>query len=175
MKTQAWGWLAAAVVAAGLNSSYHEGGIQWAHEIVDRVGHNTVAVLALATGRAHQFLAEARTLKVDREESQCPFTVAMAQVQSSLAQRHPECDRFEAMAAREQAKLARIEANRARMEALIEAKLARVHFAEADFNPVVVQVPKIDCPRVRVNISRMPRINVPAPVVRVDYPGPGPI
>ena len=174
MKRQAWGWLAAAVLAAGLNSSYHEGGMQWAHEVVDRVGHNTGAVLALATGRADQFLAESRMLKLD-QKSQCPLTMAMAQVQSSLAQRRPECDRFEAMAAREQAKLARIEANRARMEAQIQAKLARVHFAEANFNAVDVQVPKIACPRVRVNIPSMPRINVQAPVVNVDYSGPGPI
>ena len=46
MKTQAWGWLAAAVLAAGLNSSYHDGGLQWAHEIVGSVQHNTGAVLA---------------------------------------------------------------------------------------------------------------------------------
>jgi len=173
MKTQAWGWLAAAVLAAGLNSSYHEGGMQWAHEIVDRVGHNTGAVLALATGRADQFLAEARMLNVGREETQCPLASAMAQVQSSFDQPNSEIDRFEAMSAREQAQLARLEANRARIEAQVQAKLARVRFA--DFTPVVVQVPKITCPRVRVNIPRMPRIKVPAPAVHVEYSGPGPV
>ena len=175
MKTQAWGWLAAAVVAAGLNSSYHEGGMQWAHEIVDRVGHNTGAVLALATGRADQFLAEARMLNVNRQEPQCPLAAAMAEVQSSLDQPNAAIDRLEAVSAREQARLARIEANRTRMEARIQARLARVQFADVNFNPVVVRVPKIDCPRVRVNIPRMPRINVPAPAVHVDYSGPGPV
>jgi hypothetical protein len=174
MKTQAWGWLAAAVVAAGLNSSYHEGGMQWAHEIVDRVAHNTGAVLALATGRADQFLAEARTLNVGHEDTQCPLASAMAQVQSSFDQPNSEIDRFEAMSAREQARLARLEANRARIEAQVQAKLARVRLVEANFNPVVVQVPKITCPRVHVNIPRMPRIKVPAPV-HVDYSGPGPV
>src|SRR5580765_5083598 len=104
MKTQAWGWLAAAVVAAGLNSSYHEGGMQWAHEIVDRVGHNTGAVLALATGRADQFLAEARMLNVNRQEPQCPLAAAMAEVQSSLDQPNAAIDRLEAVSAREQAR-----------------------------------------------------------------------
>jgi len=175
MKTQAWGWLAAAVVAAGLNSSYHQGGMQWAHEIVDRVGHNTGAVLALATGRADQFLAEARMLNVDREAPQCPLASAMAEVQSSFDQPNSAIDRIEAMSAREQAQLARLEANRARMEAQIEARLARVRFAEANFNPVVVQVPRIACPRVRVNIPRLPRLKVPAPTVHVEYSGPGPV
>ena len=175
MKIQAWGWLAAAVLAAGLNSSYHEGGMQWAHEIVDRVGHNTGAALALATGRADQFLAEARMLNVGREEPQCPLAAAMAEVQSSFDQPNAGIDRLEAMSAREQARLARLEANRARMEAQIQARLARVRLPGANFSPVVVRVPKIDCPRVRVNIPRMPRINVPAPVVNVDYSGPGPV
>src|ERR1700758_1868952 len=101
MKTQAWGWLGAAVLAAGLNSSYHNGGLEWVHEIVDRVQYNTGAVLALVTGRADQFLAEARMLKLDRDAdnaadqadsamnrvaenqaSHCPFASAWARTQS---------------------------------------------------------------------------------------------
>jgi hypothetical protein len=175
MKTQAWGWLAAAVVAAGLNLSYHEGGMQWAHEIVDRVGHNTGAVLALATGRADQFMAEARMLNVARHESQCPLASAMAQMQSSVDQSQFEFDGFQAMSDREQAQLACLEANRARIEAQVQAKLARVRFVEANFNPVVVKVPEITCPRVRVNIPRIPRIKVPAPAVHVEFSGPGPV
>ena len=149
--------------------------MQWAHEIVDRVGHNTGAVLALATGRADQFLTEARMLNVERHESQCPLAAAMAQVQSSIDRSESEFDGFQAMSDREQAQLARIEDNRARIEAQVQAKLARVRLVEANFNPVVVQVPRITCPRVRVNIPRMPRINVPAPVVHVEYSGSGPV
>src|SRR5215469_1149640 len=78
MKTQAWGWLGAAVLAAGLNSSYHDGGLQWAHEIADRVQHNTSAVLALATGRADQFLAEARMLNLDRAADRTDAQVDIA-------------------------------------------------------------------------------------------------
>ena len=149
--------------------------MQWAHEIVDRVAHNTRAVLALATGRADQFMAEARMLNVERHASQCPLTAAMAQVQSAVDQSQSEFDGFQAMSDREQAKLARLEANRARIEAQVQAKLAHVRFVEANFNPVVVKVPEITCPRVRVNIPRMPRIKVPAPTVRVEYSGPGPV
>lgn len=198
MKIQAWGWLAAAVLAAGLNSSYHEGGMQWAHEIADRVEHNTGAVLALATGRADQFLAEARMLNVDRAvdsakevaHSRCPFTAATEQVQTAFDQSQAEFDRFQALSDRQQAKLARLEASRARMEAHLQARLARVRFADnnftftndTDFTPVVVQVPEIHCRRVRVatpHIPRVrvqiPRIHVPAPVVSVDDASNGPI
>ena len=193
MKTQAWGWLAAAVLAAGLNSSYHEGGMQWAHEIADQVEHNTGAVLALATGRADQFLAEARMLKLDRAvagHSQCPFTAAMEQAQSTFDPSQADFDRFQALSDREQAKLARLEANRARIEAQLQSKLARVRLADnnftftddTDFTPVVVEVPQIHCPRVRVvtpHIPRVrvniPRIQVPAPVVEANNAGDGPI
>jgi hypothetical protein len=60
MKTQAWGWLATAVVAAGLNASYHDGGLRWLHQAVDEMEHSSAAVVALAAGHTDQFLAEAR-------------------------------------------------------------------------------------------------------------------
>jgi hypothetical protein len=202
MKTQAWGWLGAAVLAAGLNSSYHNGGLQWAHEIADRVQHNTGAVLALATGRADEFLAEARMLKVDRGtdiavnsvQSHCPFSSAWAHVQNSFDQSQVEFDRYQALSDREQARLARLEANRSRIEAQVQANLARVHladnsfrFADGDFSfadvnvaPVVAEMPRIHCPRVRVATPHVPRVRVripriEAPVVQVDNGDQGPI
>ena len=203
MKTQAWGWLAAAVLAAGLNSSYHNGGLEWAHEIADRVQHNTSAVLALATGRADQFLAEARMLKLDdgadvavnSEGSHCPFSSAWVHAQNSLDQSQTEFDRFQALSDREQAKLARLEENRARIAARVQARLARMQWADNSFRfadgdisfadtnvaPVVVQVPRIHCPRVRVATHiRVPRVHVQiprmdAPVVQVDNGDDGPI
>jgi len=170
MKTQAWGWLTAAVLAAGLNSSYHNGGLQWAHEVVDRVQHNSSAVLALATGRTDRFLAEARIVKA-QGQAKCPLASALAESQDSLEQQQEwQIERVQAMSDRQQEQLARFEQNRARIEARVQARLARVQF-----NPVIVQVPKIDCPRVRVNIPRMPRIQVPAPAVQLNYSGPGPV
>ena len=187
MKTQAWGWLAAAVLAAGLNSSYHNGGLQWAHEIVDRVQHNSSAVLALATGRADQFMTEARILNADRtlesamntEESRCPFAATTADLQDSVEQSQDQFqskfDHFQALSDREQARLERFAAKRVRIENQVRAKLARIRIPEANFAPVVVRVPEIDCPRVRVNIQRIPRIKVPAPEVQVEYSGNGPV
>src|SRR5215472_13364761 len=105
MKTQAWGWLAAAVLAAGLNSSYHNGGLQCAHEIISSVQHNTNAVLALAAGRADRFLAEAQMLPLDRSQDRtvdaedtavnvdiphCPFRAAIVHAQNSFDQSQAE-------------------------------------------------------------------------------------
>lgn len=189
MKTQAWGWLAAAVLAAGVNSSYHNGGLQWAHDIADRVQHNSNAVLALATGRADRFLAEARMLnagravdtamdsvdQADTDSQRCPFSNAIAQVQSSFDQSQSDFDRFQAMSDREQARLDRLEARRVRIENEVRARLARVRVRTTAFNSVNVEIPEVKCPRVRVNIPRVPRINVPAPALHFDYSGPGPV
>jgi hypothetical protein len=192
MKTKAWGWLTAAVLAAALNSSYHNGGLQWAHEIAERVEHNTGAVLALATGRADQFLAEARMLNADRtiasamktEASRCPFARTTSDLQNSFDRSQDQfqfkLDRFQALSDREQARLERLAAKRERIENQVRAKLAQVRIPEVNFTPVVVRVPEvhvpeIDCPRVRVNVERMPRIKVPAAEVHVGYSGPGPV
>src|ERR1700726_2509691 len=52
---QGWYWLAAGVMALGLNGVYHEGGAEWAHRFVNR----SAAVVALASGHAERFLAAA--------------------------------------------------------------------------------------------------------------------
>lgn len=49
--TQAWGWLAAGVLAAGLNASYHDGGLPVAHEVVSRLEHRSEVLLTLASAR----------------------------------------------------------------------------------------------------------------------------
>ena len=59
----AWGWLMAGVVAAGLNASYHDGGLQWAHQAIERVSYNTRAVMALASENAQELMAQARMIE----------------------------------------------------------------------------------------------------------------
>jgi hypothetical protein len=134
MKSKAYGWLAAAVLAAGLNASYHDGGLQWAHQVVDEVGHSSAAVLALAAGHADQFLAEARLVSnqiaanenasdriastrmaakrtaesrmvAERDETHsCPWARAMARLRSKTTRTESNSARVEAMADRERAK-----------------------------------------------------------------------
>lgn len=167
MKTQAWGWLAAAVLAAGLNASYHDGGLQWAHQAVDQMRHNTSAVLALATGHADQFLAEARLASARPQLSACPLAL-LAEARTTVMPEEFNLRRVEMISARQQAELARLEAHRARME----AELARIHIPAVAFNPVVVQAPKVSfCRRVRVNVPRIPARMPAIPVVRIENSG----
>jgi hypothetical protein len=148
--------------------------MEWAHRIADRVEYRTSAVLALATGRADRFLTAQQSLSSDSESlpSQCKLKTALVRIQS-MSGSHSNFDRFEAMSAREEAQLARLEANRTRME----ARLARIRIPAVNINPVVVRVPRVDvCPRVRVNVPRMPVVKVPSiPVVHVEYSGSGPV
>lgn len=174
---QAYAWLAAGVLAAGLNASYHDGGLQRVHEIADRVEQNSAAVLTLASGHADQFLSEMQSLTARQQTASCPLSTPLARVRVRLA--HSEFattqagfDRFEAMADREQAQVERMEARRAR----IEVQVARIRIPAVALSPVVFTAPKVECPRVRVNLPRLPRIQVPAvPVIRIETASAGPV
>jgi hypothetical protein len=173
MKIQAWGWLAIAVLVTGLNAGYRDGGFGWAHRIVGRVGHSTGAVLALATGRADQFLTEARIIAAHQHSSSCPLEAAAAEMQAALAPAETNFAEFERMTARQEAQLAKIEAKRARLE----TRLIRIRIPAVAMNRIEVSTPRVSvCPRVRVNIPRMPMIKVPAPpVIHIDTGSLGPV
>lgn len=174
MKTQALGWLAAAVVAAGFNASYHQGGMQWAHRVADRVMYKSEAVIALATGHADQFAAEAQVVEAQNEVSSCRLQAAVARVQSRIERSQARFDRFDdAVLAREQAQAARIDAQRAR----VEARMARIRIPAVAFSSVAIPAPRVDvCPRIRMNLPRIPAIPVPpVPAIHLDVPGAGPV
>jgi hypothetical protein len=179
MKTnQAWGWLAAAVLAAGLNASYHDGGLQWAHRFAEQVGHNSAAVLDLASGRADQFLSEARLLTARNETASCRWATTLARVQTRIAQSQAGVEHFNLMSAREEAQLGRLEANRARMEAEIATQTAHFRIATANFAPLALKaIPApAACPRVRVNIPKLPMMKLPvAPQIHIVVAGTGPV
>jgi hypothetical protein len=178
MKMQALGWLTAGVLAAGLNSSYHNGGLEWAHRVADQLSHKTNTVLALATGNADRFYTEARVARVGEENSSpCRLSLALADMQNvvpfsneALAQIDRASDRMSGL---EQSQLARIAARRARME----AQLARVEIPAVHMQPVAVRVRDLRiCPRVRVNIPRIPAVRVPVmPQIHLEIPSAGPV
>jgi hypothetical protein len=137
--TQAWGWLTAGVLAAGMNASYHNGGLQWAHQVANHLDRGSSAVLALASGRADQILSEARLLTARDQTASCPLSSALERVQAQIqAQVETRVENqvenriarsqagLDLMSAREQAQLARLEANRARMEAQLAARTAHI-------------------------------------------------
>src|ERR1700686_170340 len=134
MKSEAWGWLAAGVLALGLNGVYHEGGAAWMHRnverVIARVADQSGAVLALATGRADWFMAKANLAAARNETGACGMATAMARMQTQMVRAHGGMANFEAMSAREEAAMARVEADRAR----IEAQVARVRFSQVAFD-----------------------------------------
>jgi hypothetical protein len=184
MKTQAWGWLIAGVLAAGLNASYHDGGLQWAHELADRVEHGSAAVVALASGNAERFLAEAQLVAAKNEATSCRLTAALARAQARLARAESRFTRFDNftafndMTAHQDAQFAWLTANRDRMEAQIQAQVnaqtARIRIPAVAFRPVVVRVPQVPaCPRIHLspipmNIPRTPSVHISVPQIDVD-------
>lgn len=170
--TQAWAWLTAGVLAAGLNASYHDGGLQWAHQVADRAEHGSAAVLALASGRADQFLTEARLVTTHDETGSCPWATMRARVQSTMNRSNAG---FDVMSARQEAQLAQLEANRARMEARIAAQTAHLRIATMDFAPLAfkaIPAPMV-CPRIRVSAPRIPLIQ--PPVIHIETASAGPV
>jgi hypothetical protein len=179
MKTnQAWGWLVAGVLAAGLNATYYDGGLQWAHRIADRISDNSAAAVSFASGSADRFLAEARMLTARNKAASCPLTAVMARVQRRIERSQRGFDRFEAMSTREEAQLARLEANRARMEARMAAQASHFRFATTAFAPGTFKAmpAPVVCPRVRVNIPKLPMAEMPdLPEIHVDLTSAGPV
>jgi hypothetical protein len=173
MKTQAWGWLTAGVLALGLNGFYHDGGAVWAHRIVDQVAEQSETLADLASERVDGFMGKASQVATRDETASCRLAAAVARFQTKIARTQTGMAQFEAMSARQEVALARVEEQRAR----IEAQVARVRLNPVAFN--TVEVPVVSCPRVRVNVPRVtvprvPTVRIPAPVVQVDLGG-GPI
>jgi hypothetical protein len=160
--TQAWGWLAAGVLALGLNGFYQDGGAAWAHLVVDRAAEQSGALVDLASARVDRLVEKASLVATRDEAASCPLATARARFENKMARTQAGMARFEALSARQEAALARVEGQRAR----IEAQVARVRFAPVAFS--AVEAPVIVCPRV-------PRVRIPAPVVHVDVTGDGPI
>ncbi|MGA9542002.1 MAG: hypothetical protein WBQ85_00420 [Candidatus Sulfotelmatobacter sp.] len=172
--TQGWGWLAAGVLALGLNGFYQDGGLVQAHRIIDgtieQVAERSGALAELASSRVERLVGGANLVMARDESASCRLAAAMARFRSEVARTEGGMSRMEAMSVRQEAAMARVEAERAR----IEARVARVRMMPA-FN--TLEIPMVACPRVRVNVARVrvPRMPViPAPVVRVET-GSGPI
>lgn len=155
--TQAWGWLAAGVLALGLNGIYHDGGAAWLHRTIDQaisdVAEKTGPVLALASARAEWFLSKTGTAIAPTEVASCRWSTTVARFESGVAGVQSGFARVEAVSAREEARFARQQAQLARMEAnraRIEARMASIHIPDVK---VDLNVPAV-CPRIHVNVPR---------------------
>jgi len=165
--TQGLGWLAAGVLALGLNGFYQDGGLDWAHQAAERVGHSTAAVLALASGRADQFLADVQQVAVHPEAASCPIATVMAQVQSRVARGQAGAAKVEALSAQMEAFSARQEAQRARLEAIrarIEARAERFRVTATSFETPSLRTVSLGS----MQIPSCRRIRVEVPTTRLD-------
>lgn len=194
MKTQAFGWLAAAVLAAGLNASYHDGGLEWAHRAASRVEHNSAAVLALASGHVGQFLAEARlasdqmlasdqVMVARSETASCPWSAAVARAQARMARgqarmasAQTKFARLEEMSSHQQARWQEMEAHQAEIQARIAAQTDHLRARFVDFDPVALRSVEMPtrCQRIRVNVPQMPTLHIQAPQIDLNLSA-GPI
>jgi hypothetical protein len=181
MKTQAWGWLAAGVLAAGLNATYHNGGLAWARCIAGNIGHSVCAVMDLATGHADRFMAEAQMLATRDETSSAHLATTLARVPTRIARVQTNFARIETLTAHQEAQVARFESDRARIEAQvgdqIEEKIARARIPASAFNLRMAPMAKLsNCSEMHIDLPRIQSIRVPmAPVVHIDVPGAGPL
>jgi hypothetical protein len=180
--TQAWGWLAAGVLALGLNGVYQDGGVAWAHRVLNgtigRFAARSEAVLALATGRVDLFAEKASAPRI--ETASCRVASAFSRIQSKIHRARTQSHDFEVTTAAQDIAMAHLDAQRDRMEAQrdrIEARVERVQFVPVALDNLRISVPA--CARARVNL---PRVNVPnspmeltSPMVKLDMPGSGPI
>lgn len=193
MKT-AWAWLAAGVVALGLNGFYQDGGAQWLHQRVGLAGHRTEAVLALATGHVDRFLAEARLVAAQQSSVRCPFAAMTAVAEpvhvyirrimsdSARADFDAGCDRGLARVERARAlDRARLDLQLARMDAAsarLQAQWGRSSASAMVLHPMVVRVPAVRlqdlpqtayCSRLNTKIPQVPALKIPAvPMVRIQ-------
>jgi hypothetical protein len=157
MKTQGLAWLAAGVLALGLNGTLQDSGADWAHQIVDRISDQTTALVDQTSERAQNLLTEARMRLSGDENTSCRAAAVVT--------------RWQAQSDRMTARRARIEARIESVRDRVEVRTVRLRVASAQFDPIVVNAP-VECPRVRVNAPRVrvvvPNVNIQVPDVEVD-------
>lgn len=122
---RAWYWMAAGVLALGLNGAYQDGEFSWAHCLVDRSmgwfqrisnhGREFVAMAEIMLGRMPEARSRAQAA-VDRSEA----ALDRSQAKFEAMQQKMVCERI----AKLQRRMAMEQVRRALIEADVERKLA---------------------------------------------------
>ena len=160
--TQAWYWLAAGVLALGLNGYYQDGGLQQVHGLTES------ALTTIAEARTH-FSQAASPAKITFaegprcERSAPPSLVAFSpnippQAQARLA--HLQERLGEMQAARVQVRLARLQqviSERELQRAQVDCQHGRISVVN-DEGQVQVKLPGVE-----VNVPQEPGVDVPQP------------
>jgi hypothetical protein len=161
---KAWYWLAAGVLALGLNGAYQDGQLGWTHVIADRA----TAAVERVTMRGQHLLAMAEIM-LGRNTDTFGNTFGRAETALERVQNKIVCDRV--ARAQRQIAMAHVrgqlaEAKVQQRMAMVQMKMDRVRmmgdrtrqFRDCDgFSKVVVNVP--DLPK--IDLSNIPDIEVP--------------
>jgi len=162
MRTEkAWYWLAAGVLALGLNGAYQDGQLVWAHVLVDRAAASVERVAL----RGQHFVAMAEVMLGREPHALAHTEAALERVQERMAcDRIAQAQRHMAMArVREQLAQAKMQ----RKMAMVQMKMDRVRamtieranrFRDCDgFSKVVVNMPDLS----NIQMPNLPDIQIP--------------
>jgi len=141
---KAWYWVAAGVLALGLNSEYQRGRLEWAHRAVDR----SLALTESASDQGARYVALAEIMLGHRQAEFGPARTALAGVQTKVACARMALAQRELERARPQLVKARFEMEKAYLIAVTGDRMALV-----------------TCPH-------QPEVRVRVPRIMVDVPEP---
>lgn len=145
---KAWYWLAAGVLALGINGAYQDGEFQWAHRIADR----SAVMVQQVRNEGCRLVAIAETF-LGRDSS--GFERAqdqLARVQDRLS--HRQMERMQ-----RQMEMAQYQVERAQRMVVMQQDEPCSHS-----HRFMVQVPEVNVPAVNVR-AFVPNVNVPAVTV----------
>ncbi len=154
-----WYWLAAGVLALGLNGAFQDGEFQWVHAAAQR----SVRAIERASEQTSRFLDVAQVMLGRTPASLERTEVALQKVQAKAA-----CKRVE-MAQRE---IARAQVQREIAAARIDQQLAQMQMKMDRVRTITIErTSRINCPEMsrmvvtsnvpRINLSTLPEVQVP--------------
>jgi hypothetical protein len=157
---KAWYWLAAGVLALGLNGAYQDGEFQWVHRLADHSarlmeraseeGLRTLATAEVMVGRNPESLARTEaTLQKLQMRIACK-RIEMARREVDMAQVHRDL-----AAARIDQQMAKVQASMDRVRMITIERTNRVRNCP-ELSRVIV-MPNIP----RVDLSNLPEVNIP--------------
>jgi len=182
---KAWYWLAAGVLALGLNGAYHDGEFPWLHSLADR----PCALLERVTEQKDRFFATAEIMLGGE-----PSTIARAQERLARLQERLSTAQVDRIRRRLEVAQCKITRAQAKVVVLEHNQLCSgtsrvvVHVPTVDM-PVMpavnvrafmstvtvpsvqipeINIPQVNIPRIRIPQVRVPQIHVPPVHVQVE-------
>lgn len=162
---KAWVWLAAGVMALGLNGAYQDGQFAWVHRLADR----SAAMVQELRDQGCRFVALAE-LMLGRDSA----TIARAQDQLARVQDRLSRGQMDRMQRQLEAAQLRIDRAAQRMvmiqqdEPCSHSRRFMVQMPEVDLHAVNVRafVPNMNLPSVRIPEINIPQVTIP----QIDVP-----